>query len=103
MIYKRYLASEILRSGAGVFCLVVIIFACDCAVKYLSESVAGSLPPAMVGYLIFLRVTIGLEGRGHGQHSENNNFFITSGGCSVGRHISFRSSYGMDRDLSRDG
>lgn len=61
MIYKRYFASEILRSGAGVFCLVVIIFACDCAVKYLSESVAGSLPPAMVGYLIFLRVTIGLE------------------------------------------
>lgn len=61
MIYKRYLASEILKSAAGVFALVVIIFACDCAIKYLSESVAGSLPPAMVGYLIFLRVTIGLE------------------------------------------
>lgn len=61
MIYKRYLASEILRSAAGVVAIVVIIFACDCAIKYLSESVAGSLPPAMVGYLIFLRVAIGLE------------------------------------------
>ncbi|MCU0558948.1 MAG: LPS export ABC transporter permease LptF [Desulfobacterales bacterium] len=61
MIYKRYLASEILRSAAGVFFLVVVIFACDCAVKYLSESVAGFLPPAKVGYLILLRVAIGLE------------------------------------------
>lgn len=61
MIYKRYLISEILKSAAAIFVVVTLIFASDCAVNYLGEATAGSLPPAMVGLLILLRVAIAME------------------------------------------
>lgn len=61
MIYKRYFISEIMKSAAAIFVVVVIIYASDCAINFMAETIAGSLPPAMVGFLILLRVGIALE------------------------------------------
>lgn len=61
MIYKRYFVSEIMKSAAAILVVVVIIYAGDCAINFMGETIAGSLPPAMVGFLILLRVSIALE------------------------------------------
>jgi lipopolysaccharide export system permease protein len=61
VIYKRYFISEIMKSAAAIFVVVVIIYASDCAINYMAETIAGALPPAMVGFLILLRVSIALE------------------------------------------
>jgi lipopolysaccharide export system permease protein len=61
VIYKRYFISEIMKSAAAIFLVVVIIYASDCAINYMAQTLAGSLPPAMVGFLILLRVSIALE------------------------------------------
>jgi lipopolysaccharide export system permease protein len=61
VIYQRYFISEIMKSAAAIFAVVVIIYASDCAINFMAESIAGSLPPAMVGFLILLRVSIALE------------------------------------------
>lgn len=61
MIYKRYFITEIIKSAAAIFIVVVAIYAGDCAINFMAETTAGSLPPAMVGFLILLRVGIALE------------------------------------------
>ena len=61
MILKRYIISEILKPAAAIFIVLVIIFASYCAVTYLAQAVAGSLPPGTVGLLILLRIGMALE------------------------------------------
>jgi lipopolysaccharide export system permease protein len=61
VVYKRYLISEILKSAAAIFIVVTIIFATDCATSYLAEAIEKSLPAAIVGFLILLRVSIAME------------------------------------------
>ena len=56
MILQRYIISEILKPAAAILTVLVIIFASYCAVTYLAQAVAGSLPPATVGLLILLRI-----------------------------------------------
>lgn len=61
MILQRYIISEILKPAAAILTVLVIIFASYCAVTYLAQAVAGSLPPATVGLLILLRIGMALE------------------------------------------
>jgi lipopolysaccharide export system permease protein len=61
VILKRYIISEILKPAAAILAVLVIIFASYCAVMYLAQAVAGSLPPGTVGWLILLRIGMGLE------------------------------------------
>jgi lipopolysaccharide export system permease protein len=61
VIYQRYFISEIWKTAAAIFAVVVTIYASDCAINYMAEALTGSLPPGMVGLLILLRVSIALE------------------------------------------
>ena len=61
MILQRYIVSEILKPAAAILTVLVIIFASYCAVTYLAQAVAGSLPPGTVGWLILLRIGMALE------------------------------------------
>lgn len=61
MILQRYIISEILKPAAAILAVLVIIFASYCAVTYLAQAVAGSLPPGTVGWLILLRIGMALE------------------------------------------
>lgn len=61
MIYRKYFISEIAKAAAVVFCVIVIIFASDCAATFLADALAESLSPATVGFLMLLRVGIGME------------------------------------------
>ena len=61
MILKRYVIMEILKPAAAILFVLVIIFASYTAVTYLSEAVAGSLPPGTVGMMILLRIGMALE------------------------------------------
>lgn len=61
MILRRYIISEILKPAAAILIVLVIIFASYCAVTYLAQAVAGSLPPGTVGLLILLRIGMALE------------------------------------------
>jgi lipopolysaccharide export system permease protein len=61
VILRRYIISEILKPAAAILIVLVIIFASYCAVTYLAQAVAGSLPPGTVGLLILLRIGMALE------------------------------------------
>ena len=61
MILRRYIIMEILKPAAAILFVLVIIFASYTAVTYLSEAVAGSLPPGTVGMMILLRIGMALE------------------------------------------
>jgi lipopolysaccharide export system permease protein len=61
VILQRYIISEILKPAAAILIVLVIIFASYCAVTYLAQAVAGSLPPGTVGWLILLRIGMALE------------------------------------------
>lgn len=61
MILRRYIITEILKPAAAILIVLVIIFASYCAVTYLAQAVAGSLPPGTVGMLILLRIGMALE------------------------------------------
>jgi lipopolysaccharide export system permease protein len=61
VILRRYIISEILKPAAAILTVLVIIFASYCAVAYLAQAVAGSLPPGTVGLLILLRIGMALE------------------------------------------
>jgi lipopolysaccharide export system permease protein len=61
VILQRYIISEILKPAAAILAVLVIIFASYCAVTYLAQAVAGSLPPDTVGWLILLRIGMALE------------------------------------------
>jgi lipopolysaccharide export system permease protein len=61
VILHRYIITEILKPAAAILAVLVIIFASYCAVTYLAQAVAGSLPPGTVGLLILLRIGMALE------------------------------------------
>lgn len=61
MILSRYIVSEILRPAAAILFLLVVIFASYSAVTYLSDAVAGLLPPGTVLVLILLKIAMALE------------------------------------------
>ena len=61
MILKRYVILEIIKPAAAILFVLVIIFASYTAVTYLSEAVAGSLPPSTVGMMILLRLGMAME------------------------------------------
>ena len=61
MVLKRYVITEILKPAAAILFVLVVIFASYTAVTYLSEAVAGSLPPGTVGMMILLRIGMALE------------------------------------------
>lgn len=61
MIYRRYIVSEILKSAGAVLLLVAVIYSCDCAIVYLDETLSLSLPAALAGLLVVLRIAIALE------------------------------------------
>ena len=61
MVYRRYFIAEILKSAGAVFLLVVAVYSCDCAIVYLDETISLSLPAALAGLLVLLRIAIALE------------------------------------------
>jgi lipopolysaccharide export system permease protein len=52
---------EILKPAAAILLMLVIILASYAAITYLSQAVAGSLPPSTIGLLILLRIGMSLE------------------------------------------
>jgi lipopolysaccharide export system permease protein len=61
VIIQRYIISEIIRPAAAILFLLVVIFASYCAVTYLSDAVAGLLPPGTVLVLILYKIAMALE------------------------------------------
>ena len=61
MTLQRYIITEILKPGAAILLVLVIILASYSAITYLSQAVAGSLPLETVGLLILLRIGMSLE------------------------------------------
>lgn len=61
MILRRYIMFEILKPAAAILLMLVIILASYAAITYLSQAVAGSLPPSTIGLLILLRIGMSLE------------------------------------------
>jgi lipopolysaccharide export system permease protein len=61
LVYRRYVIAEILKSAGAVFLLVVAVYSCDCAIVYLDETLSLSLPAALAGLLVLLRIAIALE------------------------------------------
>ncbi|UCD82241.1 MAG: LPS export ABC transporter permease LptF [Desulfobacterales bacterium] len=61
MIIDRYIMREIIKPTAAVCAILVFIFGCYMATRYLSDALSGSLPGTTVIILILLRISIALE------------------------------------------
>ncbi len=61
MIIDRHISREIIKPFVTICSILVFIFGCYIATRYLEDAVHGSLPGTTVILLILLRITIALE------------------------------------------
>jgi lipopolysaccharide export system permease protein len=61
MIIERYIIREIVKPTVVICTVLISIFGCYIATRYLADAVEGQLPGAIVVQLILLRITIALE------------------------------------------
>jgi lipopolysaccharide export system permease protein len=61
MIIGRYIAREILKPTVAICTVIIFIFGCYIATRYLEDAVEGQLPGSTVILLILLRIVIALE------------------------------------------
>jgi lipopolysaccharide export system permease protein len=61
MIIGRYIAREILKPTVAICIVIIFIFGCYIATRYLEDAVEGQLPGSTVILLILLRIVIALE------------------------------------------
>lgn len=61
MIIDRYITREILKPLVTICTVLIFIFGCYIATRYLEDAVQGQLPGTTVILLILLRITIALE------------------------------------------
>jgi lipopolysaccharide export system permease protein len=61
MIIDRYIMREIIKPTVAVCAVLIFIFGCYMATRYLSDALSGQLPGTTVIVLILLRISIALE------------------------------------------
>ena len=61
MIIDRYIMREIVKPTAVVCAILVFIFGCYMATRFLADALVGQLPGSTVFILILLRIAIALE------------------------------------------
>jgi lipopolysaccharide export system permease protein len=61
MIIDRYIMREIIKPTVAICTVLVFIFGCYMATRYLADAVSGQLPGTTVIMMILLRITIALE------------------------------------------
>ncbi len=61
MIIDRYIMREIIKPTMAICAILIVIFACYMASRFLVDALAGQLPGTTVILLILLRIVIALE------------------------------------------
>jgi lipopolysaccharide export system permease protein len=61
MIIDRYIIQEIIKPTVAVCGILVFIFGCYLATRFLVDAISGQLPGTTVIFLILLRIAIALE------------------------------------------
>ena len=61
MIINRYIMREIIKPTVAVCAILVFIFGCYMATRFLVDALSGQLPGTTVLILILLRIAIALE------------------------------------------
>lgn len=61
MIIDRYIMREIIKPTVAVCTILIFIFGCYMATRYLADALTGQLPGTTVIILILLRIAIALE------------------------------------------
>jgi lipopolysaccharide export system permease protein len=61
MIIDRYIMREIIKPTVAVCAILIFIFGCYMATRYLADALTGQLPGTTVIILILLRISIALE------------------------------------------
>ena len=56
MIIERYLYREVLRTGAAVFAVLVLVYGADRFTRFLSDAAAGAVPPELVVQILALKL-----------------------------------------------
>jgi len=61
LIIDRYIVREIIKPTVAICAVLIFIFGCYMATRYLADAVSGQLPGTTVFLLILLRIAIALE------------------------------------------
>ena len=61
MIIDRYIIREIIKPTVTICVILIFIFGCYTATRYLADAVSGQLPGTTVVLFILLKIAIALE------------------------------------------
>ena len=61
LIIDRYIMREIVKPTLTICMVLIFIFGCYTATRYLADAVSGQLPGTTVIFFIFLKIAIALE------------------------------------------